>query len=625
MRPVERRSTGNESIDRVPVSTTRRALLEAVAAGALGVALGSQPALAAARQTPSAQAPLQPLAFPPHGTRTASPYTEISFRGITEEQLGPVYVTGAHSGGHAGIMAPHADGNGVSYLPDAAFEPGERVTVRADVPLTEVGSGELVFDVVRFAPLMRTRAGLTTDAPAVAPRVFRTRPDLKPPPIEITTPATGTAEGLVFVAAKVDDGQYGLMILDNDGEIVWYQPPAVTDWEHHDFRVQEYRGEPVLTWSTATTGGGYGQGHFVIADTAYETVAQVQAGNGFTSGGDIHEFLLTPEGTAFIILYQTVDWDMTPAGGSMYGGAVDGIVQEIEVETGRVLFEWHALDHIGVEDSYIAIPGADPNRPSDYVHLNAITIAPDGDLILSMRHTAAIYKVNRQSGEIVWQLHGKRSDFTMSEDARFNWQHDAHLHENGELSLFDNHEVNPPEGEETWSRGLVLDLDMETMTATVAREYIHPERVLARSQANMQTLLNGNVFIGWGSAPDFSEFTPDGELIFNGRFPEGAQSYRAYRFPWSAQPTEPPVAVAETGVDGAVTVYVSWNGATEVASWRVLAGPDPADLVEIAAAPRAGFETAIEVATDAPWLAVEALDDGGAILGASEAFQSGPA
>ncbi len=606
-------------------STTRRALLEAVAASALGVALGGQPALAAARQTPgAARAPGPPRTYPAHGTRTASPFTEISFRGITSDALGPVYVTGAHSGGHAGIMSPHADGNGVSYLPDSAFEPGERVTVRADVPLTAVGNGELVFDVVRPAPLMRTRSGLRTDAPAVAPQAFRSRPDLKPPPMTITTPADGTADGLVFLASKVEDGQFGLMILDNDGEIVWYQPPAVSDWEHHDFRVQEYLGQPVLTWSTATTGGGFGQGHFVIADTAYETVAEIQAGNGFTSGGDIHEFLLTPEGTAFFILYQAVDWDMTPAGGSMYGGAVDGFVQEIEVETGRVLFEWHALDHIGVEDSYIAIPGNDPNRPSDYVHMNAITIAPDGDLILSMRHTAAIYKVNRQSGEIVWQLHGKRSDFTVAEDARFNWQHDAHLRENGELTLFDNHEVNPPEGEETWSRGLVLDLDMETMTATVAREYIHPERILARSQANMQTLSNGNVFIGWGSAPDFSEFTPDGELIFNGRFPESAQSYRAYRFPWSGQPAEPPVAVAEAGPDGMATVYASWNGATGVASWRVLAGDDPSDLAEVGSAPRAGFETAIDVVTVAPWLAVEALDESGTILGASEAFTAGP-
>ncbi len=152
--------------------------------------------------------------------------------------------------------------------------------------------------------------------------------------------------------------------------------------------LQEYRGEP-CSRGRPTPRRRVRLGHFVIADTATPTIAQVSS-NGFASGGDVHEFLLTPEGTAFIILYQAVDWDMTPAGGSMYGAAVDGIVQEIEVETGRVLFEWHALDHIGVEDSYIAIPGQDPDRPSDFVHMNSITIAPDGDLILSMRHTAAV-------------------------------------------------------------------------------------------------------------------------------------------------------------------------------------------------------------------------------------------
>jgi hypothetical protein len=595
-------------------------LLGAAASGALAI-VAPRAVTAQGWSTSDQDARPEVRVYPPHGTWTASPLTEISFRGVTADELGAVRVTGSASGGHSGIMAAHADGDGVSYLPDARFEPGEVVTVRADVPLSPASDGGLTFGVVRPIARVTTPANRVTDQAEVDLHTFQSRPDLTPPVISITTRANGTADGYVFVTTKVPDGQNNLSILDNDGNLVWCDPARIDTDMHFDLRVQEYQGQPVLTWAEAATAVGYGFGHFVIADSNYQRIAEFQAGNGFP-GADVHEFVLSHEGTALIILYHPVEWDLSPIGGSRYGPTMDNIVQEVEIETGRVLFEWHSLDHVDVDETYQPLDITSDN-PFDYFHLNSANETPDGDIIISARHTFAIYLIDHATGEVRWRLNGRRSDFTMGEGTPFAWQHDARIHPNGEMTLFDNAESDQDLGPTAWSRGLVLALDHEAKTATLLREYIHPTEILSTSQGNMQTLPNGNVFIGWGSAPVFSEFTADGDLIFNGRFPQGSQSYRAYRHVWSGEPVDPPdIAVSRFGAVRR-TVFASWNGATEVVSWRVLAGPAPTELYEVGSAPRDGFETAIPVETDAAYIAVEALAADGRILGASEAVKPG--
>ncbi len=155
--------------------------------------------------------------------------------------------------------------------------------------------------------------------------------------------------------------------------------PRITTSMVYDFRVQLYRGEPVLTWMEGSTPGGFGAGHFVIADTAYERIAEFRVGNGF-SGGDLHELVLTPRGTALVIVYSTMEWDLTSIGGPMHGAVTDGVVQEIEIETGRVLFEWHSLDHVPPEETRIGYGGLDNgDRPFDYFHLNSVEEDPEGN------------------------------------------------------------------------------------------------------------------------------------------------------------------------------------------------------------------------------------------------------
>jgi hypothetical protein len=283
----------------------------------------------------------------------------------------------------------------------------------------------------------------------------------------------------------------------------------------------------------------------------------------------------------------------------------------VDIESGEVLFEWHSLDHVGLEESYVK--PLNPEGPYDYFHINSIDVDHDSNLLVSARKTFTVYKVDRESGEIIWRLGGKNTDFEMAPGAQSRYQHDARRQADGTITLFDNGGVQKNDR----SYGVVLDVD-ET-TVAVERKYGHPDGRVAAVMGSMQVLPNGNVFIGWGSDPLFSEFSNEGELLFHASFPPKVDSYRAFRSPWSGHPSDDPAVAAERGRGDEVTVYASWNGATEVATWQVLAGPGPERLRPIASAPRTGFETAIAVRTTEPYVGVRARDRAGRILGTSAA------
>ena len=449
---------------------------------------------------------------------------------------------------------------------------------------------------------------------------FRSRSDLGPPSVEVTASKRGTASGYVFAASKNGPGeeypaQDGLMILDNDGQPVWLRPVRSEAEDAMDFKVQRYRGEPVLTWWEGRH-NGWGSGEYVIFDSSYCEVARFRAGNGYD--GDHHEFLITPEDTALITIYHEVPMDLSSVNGPKDGAVMDGILQEIDIETGEVLFEWHSLDHVGPEESsYQASP--DLKAPFDYFHINSIDVTSDDSLLVSARRTSAVYKVDRRTGEVLWRLGGKSSDFEMGEGTRFAYQHDARLHPDGTVTVFDNRGAMMNEQ----SRAIRLELDEVAMTSTLVREYTHQDEPFAIYQGNVQTLPGGNVFVGWGSAPYLSEFDSDEESLFDARFPPEVESYRAFRFPWSGQPDEDPALAAEPGSDDKVTLYASWNGATEVATWEVLAGPAPDQLELVGSAPRKGFETSITAVVTEPYVGVRAKDESGRVLGAAKPVRTG--
>jgi hypothetical protein len=447
-------------------------------------------------------------------------------------------------------------------------------------------------------------------APRAPSQQFRSRPDLKPPIVTVLKRARGTAPGYVFLAPKRRVAQAGPMIVDDRGRVVWFQPLNTRGVA--DFRAQRYRGRPVLTWWRGESQRGIGDGHYVILDSSYRTVATVTARNGLT--GDIHEFLITNRNTALFTIYHRIPWDLSPLGGPKEGAIQEGVVQEVDIASGRVVFEWHSAPHVAPAESYIAAPPASRGAKADaydYFHINSVDVDDDGGLLISARNTQAIYKIRRRDGAVVWRLGGKRSDFRLGRGARFAWQHDARRQPDGTLTLFDNGNQGP---RGRVSRALVLRIDEGTRRVSVVRSYAHPKRLRSRTQGNAQFLPNGNVFVGWGSNPYFTEFDRLGRVLFDARFGRGADSYRAYRLTWTGLPVDRPGIALDIASDGGTTVYASWNGATEVVQWRLLAGDSPAGLAPVATVARSGFETAIR-ADPARYYAVEALGRRGQVLG----------
>ncbi|QIN83720.1 ArsR family transcriptional regulator [Rubrobacter tropicus] len=442
---------------------------------------------------------------------------------------------------------------------------------------------------------------------------FRSRPDLHPPAVEVLKSGRGISPGYIFLAPKKDPdeegpGQDGPMILDNEGHPVWFRPAPPGKPDVMNFRAQTYKGRPVLTWWGGVH-GGFGDGEYVIFDDSYREVKRFKAGNGYP--GDHHEFLITTRDTALITIYAETPYDLSPYGGPKDGLVMDGVAQEIDIETGEVLFEWHSLEHVDVGESFYE-PINDPTNRFDYFHINSIDVDRDENWLISARRTSTVYKIDRKSGEVIWRLGGEKSDFEMGEGTEFVYQHDARRQPDGTITLFDNY---GPKDEGDLSRGMVLELDEEAMKATLVREYPGGGDHIADTQGNMQTLPDGNVFVGWGSEPYLSEFDGEGDLIFNARFEPWGESYRAFRLPWSGRPDDAPSVAVEAGREGEVMLYASWNGATEMTSWRVFAGPSPDELEVLDTVPRHGFETVIRTRTAEAYVGVQAEDGSGRGIG----------
>jgi Arylsulfotransferase (ASST) len=562
-----------------------------------------------------AQSGLAVLPFP--GTPDASPASQIGFPTLTPRQLVRLEVRGSMSGRHSGHIVAFPGSLGASFVPDHPFVDREHVSVSARLSSANAGRSagthgapELHFGFGVAAPLpAHPNPAALRPARQLLGRtqVFHSRPDLQPPLVTVSGSDPDPRSGDIFLDAQAVQ-QNGPEILDSQGHLLWFAP-LNRGQQAFDVQLQHYRGQPVITYFEGQLVGAHGVGEDVILDRSYRKIATVHAGAGYQA--DLHEFLLTRRGTALITSYVPVRADLSSVGGSRDGRLLDCLVQEIDVATGQVLWEWHALGHVPITDTEQRRPH--PGSGFDYFHINSIQEAPDGNLIISARNTWAVYEVSRRTGKIIWELGGKRSSFKQGRGVQFEWQHDARLTPAGTLTLFNN--AGTPR-EERQSSALTLKLDTGTMKASLVRRVTHSPPVMAGSQGNVQPLSGGNTFVGWGSEPFFSEYDATGRQVFDARFPRPTQSYRAFRYPWVGQPnTSPDVSVLRTGTG--VTAYVSWNGATEVASWEMVGGSSPTALHPLLRAPRSGFETTLSAPSAPAVIAVRALDRSGQVLGTS--------
>jgi Arylsulfotransferase (ASST) len=548
--------------------------------------------------------------FPIPGTRYNRPQTQITFRGIPAGQIGQVQVRGSSSGVHSGHLAPDSDGQGGSFLPDTPFSAGETVTVSSALNVLGASNGTFSFKIgpvlplIGFGPLPLTSGGYGSV------RHYRSRPDLQPASVVVTKNTAPASNGDIFLTPQYGPAQDGPMILDSRGNLLWFLPfPVKSNTLVANLQVQQWAGQPALTWWQGNTGFGLGRGKGVIFDRTYHQVATVKAANGMDM--DLHEFLLTPQGAAYVIAANPVQVAGTKK------PTIDESIQEIDVASGLVLFDWHALDHIPVSESYFQPKTA--GRVFDPYHANSVAIDRDGNLIVSMRNTSAIYKIDHQTGRIIWRLGGKHSSFKMGSGT---WgQHDAVIAPDGSLTVFDDG-AGPPKVHAS-SRGIHESLDTTHMTASLLAQFNHSPALSANFEGSVQLLPGGDAFMGWGQQPYFSEDNARGQQDFDAHFVVPADSYRAYRFPWNGQPQTNPALAVWAGGSGAIHLDASWNGAGNVSSWRALGGTSRGSLAPVGSTGKRSFETDVTVHAGLPYFAIQAVDSHGQVLATSSTQAAG--
>ncbi len=552
---------------------------------------------------------------PAPGSVTANAATQISFLGVPGAEVKDVSVHGSASGAHSGRLLAYSQGDGASFAPDRPFQAGERVDVRARLgrPARPASFGFRV-----DTPYPTGHIALFPNPPAPAPDVqsFYTLAGARVPVLTVTTPDRDPAAGDILTTNGPGPGQYGPLIYTPQGRLVWFDRLTAGETAEN-LSEQSFRGRRALTWwKGRVLSLGFGEGEDVVMDSGYRTLARVTAANGLKA--DLHDFQIAPHDVAYITAYNPIRCNLTPAAGLAAGAIVDTAVQMIDMRSGLVRWEWHSLDHVGVAESEVETPS--DASPWDYFHLNSIDPQPDGRILITARSTWAGYELQAGSGEILWRLGGNRSSFAMGPGTKMAWQHDGRMSADGEVTFFDDG-ANPPIHRQ--SRAVRIALDLKTHRARLVSALTHADPpLLAASQGNAQTLADGNTLVGYGGVPAISEYARDGSLVFDAHTPFDMSFYRAFRLPWSARPAQAPAVLASLNNTGEETVaHASWNGATGVASWRLLAGEHPARLSVQTTIGAVGFEVSATLARKHAYVAAQALDSSGRVLATSPAVQ----
>jgi hypothetical protein len=399
----------------------------------------------------------------------------------------------------------------------------------------------------------------------------------------VTTPAQNTGDGYIFVGATSQfyGGPSAAIILDNAGEPIYIQT-FNNNFFVGDFRKQTVNGTDYLTYHAGSNTGGWTYGSSYVLNENYQIVDTWTIDNGL--GSDIHELLLLDNGHAILLAYVPIPFDLSPFGGPANGTLIEIVIQEQDADK-NVVFEWVGSEHMPIGDTEVNINTTDP---VDFLHTNAVAVDNDGNWLLSHRNFNEITKISRQTGDIIWRMGGAGNEFTFINDIGFYNQHNINRLDNGHLLLFDNGNGHTP----PHSRMVEYIVDEVAKTVTLHEMYPAGTEGFSVAMGNAQRLSNGNSMIGWGTQPKLTEVQMGGSVALEMLL--GSITYRVFRYPWTGVPTKAPRAVVQYDANPtAVTVYTSWNGATDITSYDVYAGPTASTMAMVGSEPRSGFETEI--------------------------------
>ena len=423
------------------------------------------------------------------------------------------------------------------------------------------------------------------------------RPDLSAPLLDIhhSVPEL-LAPGYLFVAAwKTDEVDVGPYIYDTQGHLIWSGAGTVNGALVMNLHVCLFDSKPHLCFFEGRPQEKWGRGRGVVMDSRYKEVTRIE--NDEISL-DMHELHLINEGTSALVTAYTVDvYDGASLNlGRGFSWLLNGHFLEIDAASGEVIFDWNALEHIAPSTSTkwpYAPAGRTRLYPYDFFHLNSVAKSQDGDYIISARHMNAVYKISHDDGHVVWQLGGLSSNF--SSDFSLCEQHhvriQAESHRKTVLSIFNNGCFTDAN---ITASGMLVEIDHTAMTASLLKEFKPKNKLVVESQGSLEIMpKSGNALVGWGHESMITEHTANGEIIFNATLRGSSQSYRTYKAEWQGHPTGRPntYSYART-LETSTVIYVSWNGATDVAYWRFHGRNDTGQPFEILGTiPKEGFET----------------------------------
>ncbi len=557
--------------------------------------------------------------YPKPAAQRVSPGAAVAVRFTAALQpaaltVGAFHLTGSRSGRIAGKATLADDGRTLSFIPRRPFIPGEEVAVIIDADLPTIDASPTAaqsftftvspkkYPYVKPAPIVpQARLAPGTVAPFVtAPASL--------PTFTITHGTQQPADGHIFLTTFFTPFPY-LLILDSSGQLVW-QRQMKTGRQYADFKPQP-GGRLSYFDGVGTNYGGHGS--FFVMNANYEIIDRWDAGNGYET--DNHDLQLLPNGGAVLMVYDLQTVDMTPWGGKKNATVIETVIQELDSHR-NVVFEWRSDDHVAYEETQEPLDGdlVDPT------HGNSVDVLSDGDFLVSFRNISQVMRIDRETGDVVWRMGGKRNEFTFTDDPGFSYQHDARMHAGGRMSIFDNgnRQAMPR------SRAVEYVIDEQAKTATRAWEFAPQPTLYNFFMGNVDRSADGSAFIGWGGPHTIgTEIAANGEKALELQLQGQGYVYRWHKEPWQSTPTTTPQLVVDRSAT-TPTLRMSWNGATNVSAWRIEAGANAAALKEILVAPKAGFETSAalegERAKNCAWR-VTALNAAGATLGISKIVQ----